>query len=86
MVQSLVHALQEHGRVQEERGDGMKYIGIYIAIVIALLLASFGFTALLVKCLCWAFGYTFSWKIAFGIWVLLGLVGGAFKSNVTVKK
>lgn len=64
----------------------MKYIGIYFAIVIALLLASFGFTALLVKCLCWAFGYTFSWKIAFGIWILLNLVGGAFKSNVTVKK
>ena len=50
----------------------MKYIGIYIAIVIALLLASFG--------------YTFSWKIAFGIWILLTLIGGAFKSNVTVKK
>lgn len=64
----------------------MKYIGIYIAVIIALLLASFGFTALLVKCLCWAFGYTFSWKIAFGIWILLTLVGGAFKSNVTVKK
>lgn len=67
----------------------MKYIGIYIAIVIALialLLASFGFTALLVKCLCWAFGYAFSWKIAFGVWILLALVGGALKSNVTVKK
>lgn len=64
----------------------MKYIGIYIAIVIALLLASFGFTALLVKCLCWAFRYAFSWKIAFGIWILLTLIGGALKSNVTVKK
>lgn len=64
----------------------MKFIGIYIAVIIALLLASFGFTALLVKGLCWAFGYTFSWKIAFGIWILLTLVGEAFKSNVTVKK
>lgn len=64
----------------------MKYIGIYIAIVIALLLASFGFTASLVKCLCWAFGYAFSWKIAFGIWILLTLIGGALKSNATVKK
>lgn len=72
----------------------MKYIGIYVAIVIALLLASFGFTSLLVKCLCWAFGYAFSWKIAFGIWILLTfgiwilltLVDWAFKSNVTVNK
>lgn len=64
----------------------MKYIGIYVAIVIALLLASFGFTALLIKCLCWAFGYTFSWKVAFGIWILLTLIGRAFKSSVTVEK
>jgi len=32
------------------------------------------------------FGYAFSWKIAFGIWILLTLIGGALKSNVTVMK
>lgn len=62
------------------------FVLIYILIVIAFLMAGFGITALLVKCVCWAFGYTFSWKMALGIWALLSLVGGAFKSNVTVKK
>ena len=62
------------------------FVLIYILIVIAFLMAGFGITALLVKCVCWAFGYTFSWKMALGIWALLSLVGGVFKNNVTVKK
>lgn len=69
-----------------QRGDGMKHILICITVIAIAFLGSFGFTALLVKGVCWAFGYAFSWKTAFGIWLLILLVGGAFKSNVTVKK
>jgi hypothetical protein len=31
---------------------------------------------------CWAFGFTFSWRIAIGIWVLSMLLSSIFKSNV----
>ena len=64
----------------------MKHILICIAVIAIAVLASFGITALLVKGVCWAFGYAFSWKTAFGIWLLTLLVGGAFRSNVTVKR
>ena len=57
----------------------MKRLGVYLLITVALLLLSFGCTALLIKCLCWAFGYEFSWKITFGIWILLIIIRDTFK-------
>lgn len=47
---------------------------------------SFGFTALLVYAACWAFAFTFTWKIAFGVWAVLLLVRGIFSVTVTNKK
>lgn len=32
------------------------------------------------------FGWTFSWAIATGIWLLMFLLSSVFKSNTTVKK
>lgn len=42
----------------------------------------FAITAGIVKLICWAFGFTFSWKIAFGFWLILLLLGGF---NVKIK-
>ena len=57
-----------------------KVITIILVILIALAISFFS-TAGLVKLACWAFGYTFSWKLSVGIWVVLWLLGSAFKSS-----
>lgn len=36
--------------------------------------------------ICKCFNWTFSWKIAAGIWLILFLLGSTVKSNITVKK
>ena len=48
------------------------------AIYVALLVLSIGITAGLVQIVCWAFGLTFMWRYAIGIWALLALVSGFF--------
>lgn len=64
----------------------MKIIGTYVVILAICLLLSFGVTALIVKGVCWAFGFVFTWKLAFGIWLVIALVSSAVKSNVSVKR
>lgn len=49
--------------------------------ILAILGISFLVTALLVKGICWAFGFTFTWKIAFGIWLVISLISTAVKST-----
>ena len=52
-----------------------------LTIVITLVLCfsiSFGITALIFKGICWAFSLAFSWKVAFGIWLIMILVGKYF--------
>lgn len=36
--------------------------------------------------ICKCFNWTFSWKIAAGIWLILFLLGSTVKSNIIVKK
>lgn len=42
---------------------------------------SIGIAAGLVKIICWAFGLTFRWRYALGIWAAIALLGGIFKGN-----
>ena len=59
----------------------MKKVITVIFIIIAVLAISFFSTAGLIKLACWAFNYTFSWKLSVGIWVVLWLLGSVFKSS-----
>lgn len=62
-------------------------IGIIIFLVILAICygISFGITGLIIKGICWAFGFAFSWKLAFGIWLILALVGSVFGGTKYVK-
>ena len=61
--------------------DAMKKVIFIILGIIIGLVVSFLCTAGLIKLACWAFGYTFSWKLSVGIWVVLWLLGSVFKSS-----
>ena len=63
-------------------------IGIIVFLVIVAICygISFGITGLIIKGICWAFGFAFSWKLAFGIWLILALVGSIFGGIKYVKK
>lgn len=58
----------------------MKFILALLALLVAPAL-SCSLTIGIIKLICWAFSLTFSLKIAFGIWLLILLVGGIFKSG-----
>lgn len=60
-------------------------IGISIIPIILILGASFGLTGLIIKGICWAFHKTFSWRLAFGVWLILGLIGSIFGGTKYVK-
>ena len=53
----------------------------YVLIVAVLLAISFFGTAGLVWLVCWAFKWTWSWKISLGVWALSCLVSGAVKTT-----
>jgi len=63
-------------------------IGIVVTLVILAVFygISFGITGLIIKGICWAFGFAFSWKLAFGIWLILALVGSIFGGTKYIKK
>lgn len=63
-------------------------VGIIVFLVILVICygISFGITGLIIKGICWAFGFAFSWKLAFGIWLILALVGSVFGGTKYVKK
>ena len=42
-----------------------------LLVIIMACAISFGFTAGIVFLVTWAFGWQFTWKIAFGVWVLI---------------
>jgi hypothetical protein len=53
---------------------------IFITTVVVVTIGvSFSITAGLYAIICWAFGFNFSFKIAFGIWALLALLSVIFK-------
>lgn len=53
---------------------------IIIGAIILSLALSFGLTALSFYFVCWAFGLTFSFKMAFGVWVAMALLRSIFKA------
>ena len=59
----------------------MNIIAKIIMIVIAYLAIDFAISALIVKGICWAFSLTFSWKIAFGVWLILLILHGALSKK-----
>lgn len=65
-----------------------KVLAVLIVVLIGLGLVglSFLFSAGIIWLICWAFSLTFTWKAAFGFWLLLLLVSGVFKANVKVEK
>ena len=62
------------------------FILLIVLTVIVCLAISFGISSLLVYIACWAFGFHFTWKLAIGVYVVLALIGGFLKSNVTTNK
>lgn len=52
---------------------------VFISILVIAI--SFLGTAGMVYGVCFAFGLTFSWKIAFGIWLLMALARSVFKGD-----
>ncbi len=61
-------------------------VGIVLIPIAIILGISFGLTGLIIKGICWAFHKTFSWKIAFGVWLILGLIGSIFGGTKYVEK
>lgn len=57
-----------------------------ILIILFALILSFFITAGALYIICWAFSLVFSWKMAIGIWILLNLLSGVFKTTITTKK
>ena len=57
--------------------------GIVVTLVIVAICCgiSFGITGLIIKGICWAFGLTFSWRLVFGIWLIMILVKGLFDGS-----
>ena len=46
---------------------------------------SFGVVGLIVKGICWAFKLTFSWRMAFGVWLVMMLVSSIFSGTKSIK-
>lgn len=63
-------------------------IGIIVTLVILAIFygISFGITGLIIKGICWAFGFAFSWRLALGIWLILALIGSIFGGTKYVKR
>lgn len=53
-------------------------IGILLGLVI-----SYGLTTTLVYLICWAFGISFSFKLALGVWAIICLISGTLKIAAT---
>lgn len=66
----------------------VKFLVFLIAALIGLGLVglSFLFSSGIIWLICWAFNLIFSWKAAFGLWLLLLLISGFFKADVKVEK
>lgn len=58
----------------------MTVIGFILLLVVAFVL-SFAITSGVLWLICWAFGLVFSWKIAFGVWLVLLLLSSFLKGN-----
>lgn len=64
-----------------EGGEKMKKDTlIVIGIVVALIILSFLVEAGLVWVICWAFNFTFTWKLALGVFAVSSIVSASVKS------
>lgn len=63
-------------------------IGVITAILIwaAVMALSWVCTCGVIKLITFCFGWTFSWKIATGIWLIMCLARTVFKNSTTIKK
>lgn len=63
-------------------------IGVVAAILVILAALAFSWicTCGVIKLITFCFGWTFSWKIATGVWLIICLARTVFKSSTTVKK
>lgn len=59
---------------------------IMTAVLILLVILSFLPVALFVYLVCWAFGFTYTWKLAIGIYAVIALLGMIFRTTVTIKE
>lgn len=59
----------------------MSKLIILISAILLLLGLDFCITSGLFWVVCWAFGLTFTWKIALGIWVISIFLAAIFKSG-----
>lgn len=66
--------------------DIFKIVLIYVLFIAATLGLDILVVGVIYKIICWAFGWTFSWKIAVGISFLIMLLQSVFRTNVNVKK
>lgn len=56
-------------------------IAFFILVLILAFAGSFLITAGIIYLICWVFALTFSWKLAFGIWLVMLLLSATFKST-----
>lgn len=67
--------------VPEEVFTMSSAIILSVITVIGFLAISFFVTAGIIWLICWAFSLTFSWKITFGIWLIILIINNIFKKN-----
>lgn len=60
---------------------GMKALLIFIVIImfVGAILIDFLVLSLIVYAICWCLGFTFSFKLAFGVYLVFQLIRGIFK-------
>ena len=58
-----------------------EYTFMIVFIICLAMILSFGVTALIIKGICWAFGFIFTWKLAFGIWLVCLLISQCVKNT-----
>lgn len=58
----------------------MKVIVVFVVYLVAIGL-SIGLTGLFLKIACWAFGFTFTWRMAVGVWAVLMLASWALRPS-----
>ena len=51
---------------------------IVLIALVGVAILDFALVAVIVKGVCWAFGFAFSWKIAFGVWLIVLLLHAVF--------
>lgn len=62
------------------------YIITFIIVLVLIFGLDFIITAGILFLICWCFQITFTWKLAFGIWLIILLLAGLFKSRVKIEK